>query len=529
MTGMLMWLLLLLSVLATYALQVQSSQKLPSKTLQPGQFWNSDMICETKSAGQAWLQGYGTGGAAICSTRPTFWNGDPYNVLQAKGLNKKPTTDYGGNVLPPGSSFKADDDVCDQQQDRFPECKRESCPPDTITLPAATKKYNRAFCSDPNNATLPFNERSKTVQQQEETDLLKDYEDFKGLEPNAGGHWYEATLQYPDIENIPNLGRLFTTRVPRNLAYDPFNSTDGVLQSDRLSFQANMKLHQVEVVILLPITDQQFDKARNVARQEYAGTQPNANIHGMWGHNELSPEGANSIHLADFYSSLNLTMFNCPMNDFMPPNPSQLVLCTEAIIGWLIKGKNVVVHCFGGSGRTGLAVASVAKTLGVPDVITRLRSYPGKSVYLDVHEQELMLQQLPRLWSPFLTAVDNTGVVKTAVNLRWHSIVTTTWKSDPNSVVECPTGPLVVLSRCQTMASCRGCMPVGDGEPGAWPLKGQYEIDLPNGYDRKPVIFQKPPVNFLHQGLEYTNNYWYNAEPITQYKCLGTLCPEINL
>lgn len=525
-------LLVLFLTLVTYAVKLETRKDASSK---PGQYWQTDYVCQTDSAATAWRQGYGDGGASTCSTRPTFWNGDPYDILNATGLNKVPTIDYNGNVLPPGSSFKADDDVCAQQQDRFPGCKVEKCVSPLITLKTATKKYNKVFCSSL-NTPLPFNERDPVTQQTEETKLLADYEDFKGKQPPTGAHWYEAVLNYDDITSLPSLGRLFTTRVPNNLEYSAWNNSGGVLNNDRLSFQANLKLHKVDVVIMLPITSLQVETAVNAAKTEYAGTAPNATIQGLWGHEELSPEGANSMHLVDFYKALGLTMFMCPMNDFMPANPAQLVLCVEAITAFLIKGKNVLVHCYGGSGRTGMMVMSVAKLLGVPDVITRLRHYPGKSVFLDVHEQELMIQQMPRLWSPYLTAIDYDGQVKDAVDDRWHVQISSAWKENTSNVVQCPTGPIVLNDRCQTMASCRGCMPEGNGEPGKWPLKGEYDLEMPNGYERKPVIFQRSPVTFtegegsvLQQSLESTNNYWYNAEPITHYDCIGDICEVVHI
>lgn len=556
---MLEW-LLTVSIVTTFATDPR---------IQPGQYWSNDFVCQTEAAASVWTNGYSSGGASICSTRPIFWNGDPYNVVQATGLNTKPTTDFDGQTLPPGKSFKPDQEVCNQQQHRFPGCHTAtlSCPPPLVVLEAASEKYNRNYCGDPNH--LPFNELPRAVAQETETALLKGY-NLGGYQPNPGGHWFEVPLNYDDIEPIPNIGQLFTTRVPRNLEWSPTNQTDGVLNSDRLSFIANVDLHKVDIVVMLPITSNQANEAINVASKVYAGTQPNHTIDGLFGYNEISVLGANSEHLIEFYRSLNLTMLACPLNDFMPPNPIQLVRCVEAIVGWLIQGKNVVVHCFGGSGRTGLMVMSTAKLLGVPDVVVRARKY-GKSVYLDVHEQELMVQQMPPLWSPFLERLDTTGQIGKVVKDRWAVQVLNAWKTEPSRVVLCPTGYIILNDVCQLMASCRSCMPSGDGNPGSWPLDGQHTLDMPNGYDRKPVIFQTStpfplptpllspttlysPTTLLSptpllspspllsstvtfeaatdlptQDLSSTNNYWYNAEPIAEMECEGGLCKLVNL
>jgi hypothetical protein len=190
------------------------------------------------------------------------------------------------------------------------------------------------------------------------------------------------------------------------------------LKSDAHSFAANRYLKNVDVVVSLIITADLDGKAY---RLPFSMADPSGapstgepeqitckdNSHGcLYGHHELSekstqnPEG--SYGLFEYYKALDMTILRCPMNDFTTPTAKAFVDCVDRIGAYLAEGKNVVVHCFGGSGRTGTIVLGVAKALGVPDIILQSRKPPGKSAYLDVHEQELFIDQMPMFDSAYL-------------------------------------------------------------------------------------------------------------------------------
>lgn len=478
---------------AAYLLQTSLGKRqglLHKSNLRPGQYWTDEFICDSP----VWALGYGTGGASTCSSRPVFWDGNPYNVFSAQPLNHWPVREFNGVILPPGTSHRPDDSVCEQQRDRFPGCSDVTC---SVTLQEMSSKYNSEFCVKfSRNFTFPFNERSKDEQQLFETDLLKGF-DFSGLRPNPDSHWYEVKLNYDDIEDITGAGRLFSTRIPRNLDKDALSNDNGMLLSDRLSFKANVDLHKVSAVVVLVIDSSLENAAKNTASMPYNGILPGQKMPGLWGgDNDLLD--ANSTSLFDFYKQLNLTVLSCPFNDVQPPNPEQLVHCIEQMFAWVANGHNIVSHCYGGSGRTGTLLMSLAKTFGVPDVITRARQFPGKSVYLDIHEQELLVDQMPRLWSPFMESVTPSST-KMVVQRRWNAQV---HAAAPENIVSCPTGDIVLNSRCQMMANCRACLPPSRSVPAG------------KSGPRKPAIFKT-------LSLEATNNYWHSRNPSFPVRCIS--------
>jgi len=63
-------------------------------------------------------------------------------------------------------------------------------------------------------------------------------------------------------------------------------------------------------------------------------------------------------------------------------------------VTWLLsEGHNVLIHCAGGSGRTGLVVAGIVRNVGVRDPITWIRRI--KSVYVETQAQEEFITHLP--------------------------------------------------------------------------------------------------------------------------------------
>ena len=53
-----------------------------------------------------------------------------------------------------------------------------------------------------------------------------------------------------------------------------------------------------------------------------------------------------------------------------------------------------MVHCAGGTGRTGMVIAAIIQNFGVNDVVSRIRKV--KSTYVETPEQELFLKNMPK-------------------------------------------------------------------------------------------------------------------------------------
>lgn len=63
--------------------------------------------------------------------------------------------------------------------------------------------------------------------------------------------------------------------------------------------------------------------------------------------------------------SKNFNVIHSPINDFsIPDNKESFIKDIEQIIDLLKNNKNIYVHCFGGHGRTGLAILCVKIMLG---------------------------------------------------------------------------------------------------------------------------------------------------------------------
>jgi len=175
-------------------------------------------------------------------------------------------------------------------------------------------------------------------------------------------HWYEnnltnallfANLTLDGMEQLVP-GRLFTTRMPRNIVED---------LGERDDFIDKCTVNNLRVVLVLT-EPHEFE--------EYAG----------------EPD------LLKFYrEECGLVVYNRAVPDFQIPTSGDLVDNILDLTYHLAKGRNCLVHCAGGSGRTGMVIAAIVKNLGVYDPIARIRRV--KSTYVETEAQELFLKHLP--------------------------------------------------------------------------------------------------------------------------------------
>ena len=180
-------------------------------------------------------------------------------------------------------------------------------------------------------------------------------------------HWYELNLTNSSLfanlapEKVAGMeqlvpGRLFTTRMPRDLN-DP-------TQREAEDFQDKIKKNNLRVVFCLT-EPEEFEK--------YAGVED----------------------LMEFYKQdCGLIVYNRAIEDFQIPTEGDLVDNILDITFHLARGHNCLIHCAGGTGRTGMVVAAIIQNFGVYDVLSRIRKV--KSTYVETAEQELFLKNMPK-------------------------------------------------------------------------------------------------------------------------------------
>ena len=179
-------------------------------------------------------------------------------------------------------------------------------------------------------------------------------------------HWYEnnlcnsslfANLAPEKIEGMVQLvpGRLFTTRMPRDLIEDP---------AERKHWLDKVKLNNLKVICVLT-EPHEFEK--------YSGRDD----------------------LLKFYENeCGLIVYNRFIEDFEIPTSGDLVNNILDLTYHLSQGENCLIHCAGGTGRTGMVLAAVIQNLGVYDAVARIRKV--KSTYVETIEQEKFLKNMPK-------------------------------------------------------------------------------------------------------------------------------------
>jgi len=99
--------------------------------------------------------------------------------------------------------------------------------------------------------------------------------------------------------------------------------------------------------------------------------------------------------LIEFYQNeCNLTVYNRSIPDFEIPTSGDLVNNILDLTYHLSQGENALIHCAGGTGRTGMVLAAVIQNLGVYDAVARIRKV--KSTYVETAEQEKFLKNMPK-------------------------------------------------------------------------------------------------------------------------------------
>ena len=179
-------------------------------------------------------------------------------------------------------------------------------------------------------------------------------------------HWYEtnlcnsslfANLAPEKIEGMQQLvpGRLFTTRMPRDLVQD---------LGERNDWLDKCKLNNLKVICVLTETHE---------FKQYSGMD----------------------NLIEFYEKeCGLVVYNRSIPDFEIPTSGDLVNNVLDLTYHLSKGENCLIHCAGGTGRTGMVVAAIVKNFGVYDPVARIRKV--KSTYVETIAQEQFLKNMPK-------------------------------------------------------------------------------------------------------------------------------------
>jgi protein-tyrosine phosphatase len=192
-------------------------------------------------------------------------------------------------------------------------------------------------------------------------------------EEGGSDHWFEIPLNTPAIQNDIGMyvpGKLFTTRMPRALDMQEGEDWSTMKipagKTDKRRFMENVKDFSITHAWVLV--------------------------------EEFEMEKIESKCLLDFYKSLGITVHHTPVPDFTVPSLEIERDNIEGLSIALTKGENCIVHCMGGTGRTGTVIIGAVQNLGLNNAIKHCRKY-GKSTYLEIAEQEEALQHQSKVLS----------------------------------------------------------------------------------------------------------------------------------
>lgn len=200
-------------------------------------------------------------------------------------------------------------------------------------LAEATLKYGVPVTVDDTIQNIPFNETPEWYL------------------PGGKDHWFAIQLPYPEL-----YGTLYTTRMPRGVDRETVNTNHTDMHVFRHRCQA------ISTVVVL--------------------------VNGS----EMKSVG--SSQLIEYYrDTLHLNVIHHPIKDYTTIPAEEIDILTERVLDAMRDG-NCLVHCMGGSGRTGMVVVNVLKKLCVADPIEYCRSI--KSVYIDTEAQVQFVNSLPQ-------------------------------------------------------------------------------------------------------------------------------------
>eukprot|EP01002_Notosolenus_urceolatus_P016183 NODE_971_length_1645_cov_53.157895_g801_i0.p1 GENE.NODE_971_length_1645_cov_53.157895_g801_i0~~NODE_971_length_1645_cov_53.157895_g801_i0.p1 ORF type:complete len:471 (-),score=112.50 NODE_971_length_1645_cov_53.157895_g801_i0:101-1513(-) len=203
------------------------------------------------------------------------------------------------------------------------------------------------------------------AQQAQDLDLpALQYNEIEDWDPD---HWFNVPVLNANLfhnltlRGVPELlpGKLFSTRMPRELNQKP---------QERADFAAKVRKHNLHTVLVLTEAEEY---------KKYAGTD-----------------------LEAFYKDLGLQIITRPIVDFTVPNNHEMVANIRDATELLSAGKNVLVHCAGGSGRTGMVIAGVLRNCGISDPIVWARQV--KTSYVETYAQERFVHELPLVFDDHL-------------------------------------------------------------------------------------------------------------------------------
>ena len=149
-------------------------------------------------------------------------------------------------------------------------------------------------------------------------------------------------------------GRLFSTRMPRNIKAEPESES-------AKTFRNNAKAYNLHTVLVLTEANE---------FQKYAGAD-----------------------LLEFYATLKLEVIHRPIVDFSIPEQRDMIRDIQDLTWRLAEGKSCLIHCAGGSGRTGMVIAGIIKNVGVKDPVAWVRRI--KTQYCETPDQEAFVNSLP--------------------------------------------------------------------------------------------------------------------------------------
>mmetsp|Transcript_11872 Transcript_11872/g.13690 ORF Transcript_11872/g.13690 Transcript_11872/m.13690 type:complete len:314 (-) Transcript_11872:25-966(-) len=166
-----------------------------------------------------------------------------------------------------------------------------------------------------------------------------------------GNDYLFDSLQLQGLEPLLP-GRLFSTRIPRKLYTKP-----GMAKK----FEKKVKKYKLDTVVIL---------TEHKEYEKYA---------------EVDIEG--------FYKRLGLDYICSPIADFGVPAVEELTYMVTEVTKALAEGKNVLVHCAGGNGRTGMLLAGIVKNAGVDKPIEWVRRV--KTTYVETEGQKKLVESMP--------------------------------------------------------------------------------------------------------------------------------------